>query len=176
MSGAGSGFGRPRHAFAAAAVRVSHDAALTRPGHAEDMKRLIVVAVAAAAAVAAPLGGATAVSPTVRLAIVHYVSGCHVWQVGVTTRGSAAKITVRPGTRVELRASCPMDFDVAQVAGPRLGLGPPRLYAGTTRAIVFRKAGVYRLTAKNVQSSEQQGLQTLGPDNGLTLTVIVRNP
>jgi len=69
-----------------------------------------------------------------------------------------------------------MDFDVAQVAGPRLGLGPPRLYAGTTRAIVFRKAGVYRLTAKNVQSSEQQGLQTLGPDNGLTLTVIVRNP
>ena len=39
---------------------------------------------------------------------------------------------------------------------------------------MFRKAGVYRLTAKNVQSSAEVGLQTLGPDNTLTLTVVVR--
>jgi len=108
------------------------------------------------------------------MAIVHTVSGCHVWQTGPTARGPAGKVTLKRGTRLELRATCPMDFDLAQVAGPRLALGEPRMYAGTTRTLVFRKPGVYRLTAKNIQSSEQQGLQTLGPDNGLTLTVVVR--
>ena len=46
--------------------------------------------------------------------------------------------------------------------------------SGSTRAIVFTRKGVYRLTARNVQSPADVGLQTLGPDNVLTLTVIVR--
>jgi len=133
-----------------------------------------VIALAAIACIAAPVGGAAAASPTVRMAIVHTVSGCHVWHTGATMRGPAAKVTLNRGTRLELRATCPMDFDLAQVAGPRLAFGAPRMYAGTTRTVVFRKPGVYRLTAKNVQSSEQQGLQTLGADNSLTLTVVVR--
>jgi len=36
------------------------------------------------------------------------------------------------------------------------------------------RKGVYRLKAVNVESSAQQGLQTLGPDNTLVLTVRVR--
>ena len=64
-----------------------------------------------------------------------------------------------------------MSFDLVQTAGPRLALGNPRFAAGTTRTIVFRKAGVYRLVAKNVETSEEMGLQTLGPDNVLRLTV-----
>jgi hypothetical protein len=138
------------------------------------MKRLFVIAAAALACIAAPVGAAAAASPTIRMAIVHTVSGCHVWQTGSTTRGPATKMTLKRGTRLELRATCPMDFDVSQVAGPKLALGAPRMYAGTTRTLVFRKPGVYRLTAQNVQSSEQQGLQTLGADNTLTLTVVVR--
>jgi hypothetical protein len=108
------------------------------------------------------------------MAIVHTVSGCHVWQTGSTSRGPATKLTLKRGTRLELRATCPMDFDVAQVGGPRLALGAPRMYAGTTRMLVFPKPGVYRLTATNVQSSEERGLGTVGVDNKLTLTVVVR--
>ena len=133
-----------------------------------------MIALAAVACIVVPVGGAAAASPTVRMAIVHTVSGCHVWQTGTTTRGPATKVTLKRGTRLELRATCPMDFDLFQVAGPKLALGAPRMYAGTTRTLVFRKPGVYRLTAKNVQSSEQQGLQTLGQDNTLTLSVVVR--
>jgi len=42
------------------------------------------------------------------------------------------------------------------------------------RTIVFAKAGLYRLQAINVETSAQQGLQTLGADNTLRLTVLVR--
>jgi len=138
------------------------------------VKRLLLIALAAVATVAAPVGGAAALSPTLRIAIVHTVSGCHVWQTGTTTRGPVTKVTLARGARLELRATCPMDFDVAQLSGPKLALGARRMYAGTTRTIVFRNLVVYRLTAKNVQSPEQQGLQTLGAANTLTLTVVVR--
>ena len=67
-----------------------------------------------------------------------------------------------------------MDFDLQQTAGPKLTLGGPRLYAGTTRTLVFRKPGVYKLVAKNVQTSDEAGLETLGEDNSLRLTVRVR--
>ena len=67
-----------------------------------------------------------------------------------------------------------MDFDFAQSAGPRLALGNPRTLRGSMRTIVFPRKGVYRLTARNVQSPADVGLQTLGPDNVLTLTVVVR--
>jgi len=127
-----------------------------------------------ASALAVPLGVAAAVSPTVRLTIVHTVSGCHVWQIGSKAPSPSARIVVKRGTRLQIRASCPMDFDFRQVSGPALALGAKRTYAGTTRTIVFRRAGVYRLAATNVQSSVERGLETLGPDNGLLLTVVVR--
>jgi hypothetical protein len=66
-----------------------------------------------------------------------------------------------------------MDFDFAQTGGPRLRLGDPRTYAGTSRTIVFAKPGIYRLTATNVQTPEERGLTVLGTPNTLRLTVVV---
>jgi hypothetical protein len=132
------------------------------------MHRLVLLAVVAA--MLAPVGSAAG-SRTVRLTILHYLNGCHVWS---SNNKPAARIVVRRGTRVVIRSSCPMDFDFRQVAGPKLAFGSERVYAGTTRTVVFRRRGIYRLVAKNVQSSEEQGLETLGPDNGLTLTVVVK--
>lgn len=120
-----------------------------------------------------PLGTAAAASPTFRLSIMHTVHGCHVW---MTTKvlGPSTTITVKRGARLEIRPLCPMDFDFAQTGGPKLALGNPRTLRGTTRTILFPRRGVYRLTVRNVQSSAEVGLQTLGPDNVLRLTVVVR--
>ena len=107
------------------------------------------------------------------MSIIHVVRGCHVWTIGSRDVGPVTTVRTKPGARIKLRLSCPMDFDVTQTAGPKLVLGSRRFYAGTTRTIVFRKAGVYRLVARNVQTSEEMGLQTLGPDNMLRLTVRV---
>jgi hypothetical protein len=120
-----------------------------------------------------PLGTAAAASPTVRLSILHSVHGCHVWMTAKVL-GSSTTIAVKRGTRLEIRPLCPMDFDFAQTAGPRLALGNPRTLRGSTRTIVFPRRGVYRLTARNVQSPAAVGLQTLGADNVLSLTVVVK--
>jgi hypothetical protein len=119
------------------------------------------------------VGVAAAASPTIRLSIVHTLHGCHVW-VSSKMLGPSATITIKPGTRLVIRPTCPMDFDLVQVRGPRIGLGDPRIVRGSSRVITFPKRGVYRLAAKNVQTPAEVGLQTLGSDNVLVLTVVVR--
>jgi hypothetical protein len=118
-------------------------------------------------AVAAP-------SKTVQLTIVHTVRGCHVWQLAAHDLGASTKVSVVRGGKVSVRISCPMDFTLRQLAGPRIALGDPTLHTGTLRTFAFPRKGVYVLQATNVQSSQEMGMQTLGPDNVLTLTVTVR--
>jgi hypothetical protein len=143
-------------------------------------RRWIVVLLAMAALFAATPGGTAAGVITVRLVIAHVLEHCHVWTLAAKplgapkTLGASAKLTVKPGTRVVVRSDCPMDFDFLQTKGPRLALGAPRMYAGTSRTIVFPKPGLYKLTATNVQTPEERNLTVLGAPNTLTLTVVVK--
>lgn len=133
------------------------------------MRRLLLLVAATILLGAAP----AAASPTVRLAIVHYVRGCHVWSAK-TILGPSTQITIPRGTKLTIRVSCPMDFQLSQTAGPSVDLGNGRTPAGTTRTIVFRRPGTYKLVATNLQTSAEVGLQTLGEDNTLLLTVRVK--
>ena len=137
------------------------------------MRRLAIGSVALVVALGAPLGATAAASPTFRMSIVHYVRGCHVWKTS-TVKGPSTSIRVARGTRVLIRLSCPMDFEFSQRTGPRLALRDVLSRAGTTRVVVFRKPGRYVLEARNLQSSDELGLETLGDDNTLTLIVRVR--
>jgi hypothetical protein len=138
------------------------------------MKRLLLGLSVAFAAFGIATGGAAAVSPTVRLTIVHVVQGCHVWgDVDGQALGRTRTISVKRGARIAIRINCPMSFNFVQLAGPRLPLGNPRTFSGTVRTIVFARSGMYRLKATNVESSAQMGLATLGVDNTLVLTVRV---
>jgi len=139
------------------------------------VKRHLVLLLIAGAVLSMPQPLAAASrAPTIALSIIHVVRGCHVWARPSGAIGSDSTISVKPGTRVKIRLVCPMDFDVSQTRGPKLAIGGRRFYTGSTRVLVFRKAGVYRLRAKNVQTSEEVGLQTLGEDNVLRLTVRVK--
>lgn len=138
----------------------------------QGVKRLALLLVLGAAGTLAP---AALASPTVRLAIVHVVQGCHVWgTVDSKPLGPTRTIVLKRGAHLEVRINCPMSFDFSQLSGPKLRLGSPRTYAGTARTITFDRAGIYRLQAVNVESSEQMGMATLGPDNVLHLIVRVR--
>jgi hypothetical protein len=138
------------------------------------VRKLLLGFVLAAAAVGVPTGAAAVASPTVRMTIVHFVQGCHVWgDVSGSPQGPTRSLAVKHGTRLQIRVNCPMSFNFVQVAGPKVALGDPLSQPGTVRTIVFAKKGVYRFQATNVETSEQQGLQTLGPDNVLRLTVRV---
>ena len=129
------------------------------------MKRLAAVLVVAA--LLAPSTGTAA--QTVRLTIQHVVQNCHVWK----GRGTSTRVTVKRGARIVIRSDCPMDFDLAQVNGPKVALGGPRLYTGQSKTLAFRKAGTYRFTVTNVQIPEDRGLVVLGQANVLGLTVVV---
>jgi hypothetical protein len=135
-------------------------------------KRAAVLTAAVLLALAVP--ATAAASPTVRLTIAHVVQNCHVWRTTSKVLGASTQLRVKPGTRLVIRADCPMDFDYLQTAGPRLALGNPRTFAGESRVIVFRKPGTYRLRVKNVQTPEDRGLVTLGETNTLTLTVVAK--
>jgi hypothetical protein len=131
-----------------------------------------VAAVAVLAVLLAPSGGTAA--QTVRLTIQHVVQNCHVWKSGTKSLGPSTKVTVARGARVVIRSDCPMDFDFAQVKGPKLALGDTRMYTGQSKTLVFRKAGTYRISVTNVQTPEERGLVVLGQANTLSLTVVVK--
>jgi hypothetical protein len=138
------------------------------------MKRFVLVLLSALALVAAPGGVAVAASPSLRTALVHTLRGCHVWSIAGKPKGPSATVVVARGTRMAIRISCPMDFELSQVRGPALALGASTFQAGTTRYVVFRRPGTYKLQARNLQTPEEAGLQTLGPDNAPTLTIVTR--
>ena len=136
------------------------------------MRKLLLCVVLGAVFGGLPVAAA---SPTVRLTIIHVFRGCHVWGTADgRPLGASYTITVMRGTRLVIRDNCPMAFDVVQIAGPRLALGPSRWQPGTTHTLVFLVPGVFKLRATNVQTSEEMGLATLGPDNTPVLTIRVR--
>ena len=115
----------------------------------------------------------TVAAARIALEITHAVRGCHQWGRGQEKFGAAYKATIRTGGRVDVRESEQMIFDIAQTAGPAMSFGD-QIVPGQTRSWVFRRAGTYRVKLVNVEKSTDVGLQSLGEDNVLTLTVVVR--
>jgi hypothetical protein len=135
------------------------------------MKRFLFLALVAGAV----LAPAAAASPTIRLTLIHVMQGCHVWGTDDgTALGASRTLTVKPGTRISIRITCPMDFDIVQTAGPKLALGAARWHTGTVHVLVFVKKGLYRVEAHNVQTPEEAGLQVMGAVNVDRLVVRVR--
>jgi hypothetical protein len=137
----------------------------------QNVKRLLVATVLGCTLTLVP---SAAASPTVRLAILHVMRGCHVWGTQDSRPlGATRTLVIKPGTKLEIRINCPMAFDVVQLAGPKV-IDPSRWQTGTSHTIRFARRGLYKLQAVNVQSSEEMNLQTMGSDNALLLTVRVR--
>jgi hypothetical protein len=137
------------------------------------MRRLVVCLGVCVALGAIP--SALAASPTVRLALIHAMRGCHVWGTADSRElGASHTVVLKPGGKIEIRVSCPMAFTVTQIAGPKIALGASPWQTGTTRTLTFKKVGLYKLKAVNVQSSEELNLQTIGADNQPLLIVRVR--
>jgi hypothetical protein len=132
--------------------------------------RTWTLAAAALCAAALAVGQAGAARPPTVLEIKHFFRGCHVF---TKTETPTLNLRLRKDDRIRLVDHDPMDFDLTQTAGPRVSLADPRLRRSETRLIVFRKSGLYRFVGRNVQTSEELGLQTLGPDNTLRITVRV---
>lgn len=157
--------------FPAATTRAAPTRTRARARTVEGVRNALVLLVALAAAGTAQ--AATKPPARVQIQIVHALRGCHQWGNGVATFGAAYNATVRTGGRVDVRESEQMIFDVTQLAGPAIDTGD-QLVPGETQSFRFAKPGTYRLQLVNTERSTDVGLQSLGDDNVLTLTVRVR--
>ena len=136
------------------------------------MRRIAILLGLAAALTVADSAGA--VRPA-HLTIIHYYRGCHVWSLdGTSAFGPSASFTSLRGGRLHIDNHDIMAFIFRQTAGPALAWGDPLTRPSGTRTLTFRSRGVYRFEARATQHHEELGVQTIGPDNVLVLTVRVR--
>jgi hypothetical protein len=133
--------------------------------------RTVALLAATVCTAALAVGQASAARPPTVLEIKHFFRGCHVFTLNDKPTVS---LRLRRGDRMELVDHDVMDFDITQAGGPRVPLADPRLRRSQVRMLVFRKVGLYRFEGKNVQTSEELGMGTIGPDNTLRITVRVR--
>jgi hypothetical protein len=132
--------------------------------------RALTIAALILCAAALAVAQAGAARPPSVLEVIHYVRGCHVFS---KNHQPAISVRLRKGDRIQLVDHDVMDFDIVQTAGPKVTLSDPRIRRSETRLLAFRKTGLYRFVATNVQTSEELAMQTLGPDNTLRITVRV---
>jgi hypothetical protein len=126
--------------------------------------------------VVAPMAMAGTMTPasmtvTKKLTIQHVLKGCHVWSDG-SRRAATMTLRLKRGTRLTITD---MDIDphkLLQTAGPRLGLRGHMMMGGI-ESVVFKQAGLYKLTTRTVEMGPIMNAKTIGPDNKLWLTVRV---
>ncbi len=122
--------------------------------------------------------------------IRHQVHGCHAWSVNGGPYRATQSVTLRRGGSIRIVNDDVMPHHLLRVSGPgvRMHNGssmpmhmgsydddhPGHMdHMGATTTIGFPKAGVYRF--KTVAGEDyMSGIHTIGSDNQLRLTVIVK--
>ena len=153
------------------------------------MRRYLVplAAIACALAAVAPASAKQSVQITIR----HQSRGCHAWAVNNGPYKAAQSLHVARGTVVTIVDNDVMSHRLVEQSGPSVAFrnlsssmpfggmgvrgpyGPGmmgRMGAGTRFAL--SKPGTYRFTTKPGEDY-MSGVETVGPDNVLELTVVV---
>jgi len=137
------------------------------------MHRWIALPAAAAVALlvvapASPRAGAT-------LTIRHQLRGCHSWSVDGGAFKPAQSITLAKSSTLTVVNNDVMPHRLVLVSGPSLTLSRSANmnHAGAATKVKFAKAGVYKFTTK-AGEDYMKGVETVGEDNVLRLTVTVR--
>ncbi len=131
---------------------------------------LLAVAAVAAAGASSAAGGSS-VGVTIR----HALHGCHAWAVAGHAFAPSQSVKVAPGTSLVFTNTDVMPHTLVQLAGPRVTLTAPKMgHMNARTSIVFKTPGVYRF--KTIAGEDYPGmeLKTIGEDNVLRLTVVVR--
>src|SRR5512133_1899884 len=92
----------------------------------------------------------------------------------VEVAGASTRLVVKSGTRLVIRAGCPMDFDYVQKAGPKLALGSRRTVAERPRD---RLPQARRVSAAGEERADTRGTwprHARADEHAGTLTVVVR--
>lgn len=139
------------------------------------MKKLMFIcgiAVVAAALVGANAYGSANTVRKASLTIIHVQKGCHVFSSS-TGKAATVKRTIARGGSVTIRNQDIDGHKLVQTRGPvKLSL---RALKMNDRAVLrFTKSGIYAFTTKTFELAGMPETMTMGMDNTLRLTVVVK--
>jgi plastocyanin len=136
------------------------------------MKRTLALATAIAAVVAVP---AAAGPPQSTVTIRHQMRGCHAWSASGGAYRAHLTMGVSRGALVTFTNNDVMPQTLIQRSGPKVTIGSARMARiGAHAYVTFTRPGAYKFVTKFGEDYPGMDMHTIGEDNVLTLTVIVR--
>jgi plastocyanin len=129
-----------------------------------------------AAAMLAFAAAASAAAPNATVVIRHQQHGCHTWSINGGAWKATQKLAVRRGATMTVIDNDVMPHQLVQKTGPAVRYTGRRLmgHMGASEKVTFLKAGTYSfLTRAGEDYPGMDGVQTIGEDNVLRLTVTV---
>src|SRR5262245_47575206 len=154
------------------------------------MRRTLLTFLALGLVGAALSVSAVAANPaSAKLVIRHEVKGCHTWSLNGGPYQAAQTVKLKPGGSVQITNTDMMPHFLIKLSGGAVAMklvSPGNESLGKLKApyaagvmphmtsvlkVVFPKAGVYTFRTKT--GADYTKLKTIGPDNRLTLMVIV---
>lgn len=138
------------------------------------MTRITTTLLFSLALAAALAGGALAHSATVHLTIRHQLHHCHTWAVGSGPYKASQRIVVARGTEIEITNDDIMPHRLVQLSGPHASIEHALMNRmSASSEVVFTRPGTYSFGTKTGEDY-MPGMTTIGADNVLRLTVVVR--
>ncbi|HEX4930939.1 MAG TPA: hypothetical protein VFV62_09530 [Gaiellaceae bacterium] len=137
------------------------------------MKKLLFtcgIAVATAALLGSNASGSA--TPTKSLTIIHVQKGCHVFS-GPTGKAAKVTLSIARGGSVTIRNQDIDGHKLVQTRGS-VKLRLRALKMNDRAVLTFKKVGVYTFTTKSFELEGMPEMETMGMDNILRLTVVVK--
>ena len=141
------------------------------------LKRLSLLLPLAVAAVLVSAVAPVAAAPGhASVLIRHQVRGCHSWSVNGGVFKASQSITLKRGAVLVVTNNDVMPHKLVLTGGPSLRFAHPLLgHMGTSTTVTLTRPGVYHFTTKPGEDYPgMTGMKTIGEDNVLKLTVVVR--
>ncbi len=134
-----------------------------------------LLAVLGVAASTAALAAGASAHGVKTVSIRHQTRGCHAWGL---TRGPAKaslRITAHADELIQVIDNDVMPHRLIQVAGPKVPIQTPNMHTMGARAqFSLAGKGVYRFKTRAGEDYAGMEMHTVGPDNVLRLTIVVR--
>jgi plastocyanin len=142
-----------------------------------SLKRLsLLLPLALAAVLGSTVAPAVAAPGHASVVIRHQVRGCHTWAVNGGVFKASQSITLKRGATLAVTDNDVMPHKLVLTSGPSLQLAHPLLgHMGASLTVTLTRPGVYYFTTKAGEDYPgMMAMKTVGEDNVLKLTVVVR--
>lgn len=118
------------------------------------------------------MGATRSSAGTAKLVIQHVQKGCHVWSYN-HRQAASMRLSLKHGAQLRIVDQDVDPHGLVQLAGPKIAFRP-NLMMGQSLLLVFKQPAVYRFKTRVIEMGSMEEVETIGPDNKLRLTVVVR--